>query len=237
MDSAAPRRRRCIVCSSPGAHFFIQLGVATYWRCPDCQATFIDPVARLSRKAEHQRYGLHRNDPDDSGYRRFLNRLAVPLLRRITTPGRGLDYGCGPGPALAVLISAAGHQVQLYDPLFFPQPLPFNDCFDFITCSETIEHFHRPYEEFARLDRMLRPGGWLGLSTCFQTDDTLFADWHYRRDPTHVVFYRQSTLQHIARRFGWQCLIPSTNIALMEKKEATGQAPHQDDKKRIPWPN
>jgi 2-polyprenyl-3-methyl-5-hydroxy-6-metoxy-1,4-benzoquinol methylase len=47
----------------------------------------------------------------------------------------------------------------LFDPLFFPDPEPLGDLYDFITCTETIEHFHRPAEEFARLDRMLRPGG------------------------------------------------------------------------------
>jgi cyclopropane fatty-acyl-phospholipid synthase-like methyltransferase len=105
----------------------------------------------------------------------------------------------------------------LFDPLFFPAREALEDVYDFITCTETIEHFHRPAEEFARFDRMLRPGGWLALMTCFQTDDDRFAQWHYRRDPTHVVFFREATLRHIARRFGWACDIPVKDVALMRK--------------------
>jgi len=67
---------------------------------------------------------------------------------------------------------------------------------------------------------MLHPGGWLALMTCFQTDDARFANWHYRRDPTHVVFYREATFRHIARLLGWQCEIPCKDVVLMQKPGA-----------------
>ena len=107
--------------------------------------------------------------------------------------------------------------MRLFDVYFYPDLALLDDHYDFITCTETIEHFYRPDEEFARFDRMLRPGGWLALMTCFLTDDQRFASWHYRRDPTHVVFYREATLRHIADRFGWTCEIPVKDVALMQK--------------------
>jgi hypothetical protein len=67
---------------------------------------------------------------------------------------------------------------------------------------------------------LLRPGGWLALTTCFQTDDSRFAQWHYRRDPTHVVFYREATLAHLARHHGWRMEVPTRNVALMHKPAA-----------------
>ena len=67
--------------------------------------------------------------------------------------------------------------------------------YDVITLSEVAEHLFEPAVEFERLGRLLKPGGWLGVMTCFQTDDTSFARWHYRRDPTHVVFYRSKDLR------------------------------------------
>ena len=48
--------------------------------------------------------------------------------------------------------------------------------------------------------------------TCFQTDDKRFADWHYRKDPTHVVFYRETTFRTIARQRGWTCQIPVKDV-------------------------
>lgn len=60
--------------------------------------------------------------------------------------------------------------------------------------------------------------------TCFQTDDEAFATWHYRRDPTHVTFYRESTLHRIADRHGWTCEIPQKDVALMRKVAGSGEA-------------
>lgn len=167
--------------------------------------------------AELSEYLLHRNDPDDRGYRGFLGQFTEPLLRRLSPASRGLDYGCGPGPALAAMLREAGHEVALYDPFFQPDLAVLERQYDFITCTEVIEHFHRPCEQFNKLDALLRPGGVLGLMTRFLTDDTDFARWHYRRDPTHVVFYREQTLRQLAVRFGWECEIPRVNVALMSK--------------------
>ncbi len=212
--------RQCIVCGSFSAGFFASVGGDRYERCGACQATFLNPEQRLSIDDEHARYRLHRNDPGDKDYRRFLSKLAGPLLQRLPLRAKGLDYGCGQGPALAGMLREAGHHVRLFDPLFYPDPEPLEDCYDFIVCAEVIEHFHWPATEFARLNRMLRPGGWLALMTCFQTDDNRFAAWHYRRDPTHVVFFREATLRYIASRFRWRCEIPVKDVALMQKPEA-----------------
>ncbi|MFU8814878.1 MAG: class I SAM-dependent methyltransferase [Pseudomonadales bacterium] len=188
-----------------------------YWRCPVCEATFLDPARRPDRAAELAEYQLHCNAPDDAGYRRFLQRLAAPLLERLAPARHGLDYGCGPVPVLAAMLRAAGHTMAVYDPFFCADPAALTGRYDFITCSEVVEHFHRPAEEFARLDRLLAPGGWLALMTNFQTDDARFANWHYRRDPTHVVFYREATFHHLAWRHGWVCEIPARNVALLQK--------------------
>jgi SAM-dependent methyltransferase len=208
---------RCIVCGAFAANYFAIVGGRTYRRCSACQATFLNPDQRLMPEEEYARYCQHRNDPEDEGYRRFLSKLADPLLTRLAPGAGGLDYGCGPGPVLSGMLREAGHRMSLFDPFFSPDPEPLDDLYDFITCTETIEHFHQPAEEFTRFNRMLRPGGWLAVMTCFLTDDVHFASWRYRRDPTHVVFYREATLAHIARRFGWTCEIPVKDVALMQK--------------------
>jgi SAM-dependent methyltransferase len=207
----------CPVCRATPARPFIRIDRLSYWRCGGCEASFLDPRQRPSPDEAHRHYLLHQNDPGDPGYRRFLARLAEPLLARLA-PGRsGLDYGCGPGPALAAMLRAAGHRMALYDPLFYPDPAALEGSYDFITCTETAEHFHEPAAEFDRLDRLLRPGGWLGLMTCFQTEDSRFLNWRYRRDPTHVVFYRETTLRAVAAARGWSCEIPRKDVALMSK--------------------
>lgn len=188
-----------------------------YRFCDICEARFLAPEHRPERVEEIALYRLHRNDSADPGYRRFAARLCDPLLERLAPVQAGLDFGCGENSAVAAILQEVGHRVALYDPLFHPNDDALERQYDFIVCSEAAEHFHNPAEEFTLLDRLLRPGGWLGVMTCFQEDDARFAAWHYRRDPTHVVFYRAATLRWIAARFGWSCDIPVKNVALMRK--------------------
>lgn len=189
-----------------------------YWRCTVCAATFLDPSQLPNPDEELKRYLLHENDPDDSRYREFLSRLATPLLDRLPLRQEGLDYGCGPGPALACMLNEAGHTMHLYDPFFAPNCAALTRTYDFITCTEVAEHFHQPAAEFDKLDRLLRPGGWLAVMTSFQTDDANFHHWHYRQEPAHVVFYRDETFRFLASHHGWSCEIPVPNVALMQKK-------------------
>ncbi|MDW7773762.1 MAG: class I SAM-dependent methyltransferase [Desulfobulbaceae bacterium] len=177
-------------------------------------------------KEEYARYCQHQNNPHDEGYRGFLMKLGNPLLEKLSPGAKGLDFGCGPGPALAYMLREAGHRMCLFDLFFFPDPEPLEDEYDFIACTETIEHLHHPAETFASFDKMLRPGGWLAVMTCFLTDENRFRSWHYRRDPTHVVFYRAATLRHIAAQFGWSCEIPVKDVALMQK-------PHIPNKRNV----
>lgn len=188
-----------------------------YWFCSRCAARFLDPAQRPTRAEERAHYQTHENARDDPAYRRFLNKLAEPLRHRLPPASRGLDYGCGPVPALAAMLGEAGFPVTLYDPVFHADQAALAKRYDFVTCSEVAEHFHTPHEEFARLTRLLNPGGWLAVMTCFQTDDARFANWHYRRDPTHVVFYRAATLAHVARHNGLSCDIVAKDVALMHK--------------------
>jgi len=211
---------RCPLCEGVACHHFLTVEGREYWRCEDCLATFLHPAQLPSREAELARYRLHRNDRGDAGYRRFLGRLASPLLERLPLTQRGLDYGCGPEPVLAMMLREAGHDVALFDPLFQTDGDVLARTYDFIACSEVAEHFHHPADEFERLDALLAPGGWLALMTAFLTDDAAFARWHYRSDPTHVLFYREETLRFLARRRGWRCEIPCTDVALMQKPTA-----------------
>lgn len=209
--------QHCRVCSKGKAGPFISVEGRDYWRCTRCDATFLDPSQLPDADAERARYDLHNNQVDDPNYRDFLWKVCAPLLECLPAAQEGLDYGCGPGPALAQMLTEAGHRMRLYDPFFHPDPAALDRTYDFVTCTEAAEHFHDPQKEFTRLDRLVRTGGWLAFMTSFQIDDAAFADWHYRRDLTHVAFYRETTFHRLARQFGWECKVPVKNVALMRK--------------------
>ena len=175
------------------------------------------PECRLAEDRERAVYELHENSESDPGYRRFLTKLAEPLLARMEAGACGLDFGCGPGPVSAKKLEEAGLAVALYDPFFYPDDQLLTQRYDFVTCTEVVEHLYQPAEVFQMLDRLLRPGGLLGIMTCFQTDDDRFDNWHYRRDPTHVVFYREYTFDWLAQNYGWDLEIPAKDVVLLRK--------------------
>ncbi len=215
---------KCPVCRSDKLQFFCEIDEKLYHRCQICSARFLDAKHFLSFEEERAHYETHENDVNDAGYRAFLSRLADPLLKKLPEKQCGLDYGCGPGPALATMLREAGHEVALYDPYYVDDKTVLERAYNFITCTEVVEHFHNPAKEFARLDKLLKPRGWLAIMTCFQTDDARFANWRYRKDPTHVVFFKEETFRTLAKHWGWYCEIPAKDIVLLQKSMTTPES-------------
>ena len=208
----------CKVCKSHNFNFFLQLGELLYWECNTCGAKFLDPKNYVSNSYEKKHYLKHNNLINDINYKNFLLKLIKPLKNKISTNDIGLDYGCGFAPALASIFKSYGYKVELYDPFFFPNKDVFLKKYKFITCSEVVEHFFKPYEEFDKINNLLDNNSWFGVMTTFLPKNNLFENWYYRRDPTHVVFYKKKTFQYIGFQRNWQVFFPSENIALFHKK-------------------
>ena len=183
----------CPLCAAAGASPFYRDSRREYLRCSECALVFVPPLYYLDRAAERREYELHENHPGDAGYRRFLSRLAIPLLERLPEGASGLDFGCGPGPALAMMLEEGGCRMRLYDSFFRPEQDALAGQYDFITATEVVEHLHRPGEELSRLWSLLRPGGLLGVMTKLVIDAEAFSRWHYKNDPTHVAFFSADT--------------------------------------------
>lgn len=175
-----------------------------YFRCGTCAYVFADESGLPTPDQARRRYDLHRNDPEDPGYRAFLSRLTVPLLARLKTGASGLDFGCGPGPAVSALLQEAGYSVADYDPIYRPDPALLEARYDFVTCTETAEHFIRPLEDWEKMFSLLKPGGLLAVMTQL-LDGADFGSWHYKEDITHSGFYSKATVEWLARRFRARC--------------------------------
>lgn len=134
----------------------------------------------------------------------YLSRTALPVVEHLAPGAHGLDYGCGPTQGMTALLSPMGFSVESYDPFFFSDPGVLKNRYDFVLCSEAAEHFFSPRAEFEQLSTLVRRGGWLGVSSRLAVAQEKFADWWYRRDPTHVCFYAEETVHWIARKWGWR---------------------------------
>lgn len=194
----------------------------------------MDPDFRLDQKAERIRYELHQNSFNDPGYTGFL----LPLLNTVLSEVHnlvnnaklsGLDFGSGrisyfkeqlESKDLELKNSkkskANNIEISLYDPYFWPAQETLKNQYDFVICSEAMEHFYYPKTEFATLKKILKSGGFLAFMSHFYDDKIDFESWFYRRDPTHVSFYSRATLMWICEHIKFQNIqILSDRIAVL----------------------
>lgn len=207
----------CSVCGSNEIRPFMLVGDKYYWTCNVCKARILSCKHWLSKKEEFKYYQTHENISSDPAYQRFAAQLALPILDKLIPNSSGLDFGCGPDSALSAILRQHGHNMTVYDPFFFPDKNSLKKTYDFIVCSEAAEHFHQPAKEFKKFNSLLNENGWIGIMTNFQTENARFKNWHYRRDPTHVVFYRKETFEVIGKQFRWTAYFPSRNVVIFQK--------------------
>ena len=191
----------CPFCQFTHANPFYRGALRSYLRCPRCKLIFVSRKDLLSNKQEKARYDLHENSLKDKGYRQFLNQFIFPLLERIgPPPQKGLDFGSGPGPVLSMMLESKGYQMALYDPYYAPNEDVLKKRYDFVTCTETIEHFHDPGKEWRLLLKLVKPSGWLGIMTQLVEDIDDFPNMHYITDMTHVSFFSHDTFRFLAKK-------------------------------------
>jgi hypothetical protein len=151
---------------------------------------------------EKGRYDLHQNNFGDEGYEQFLYRSVQQLKQHTEITGAILDYGCGPNPVLASLIQNKYlTPVDYYDPIYHPNIELQNEKYHIIFCTEVVEHFRNPAEEWKKMIDLASTNAYFVIMTeCYDSLER-FETWYYTRDPTHVAFYNEETMNWLARNF------------------------------------
>ena len=209
----------CPLCHSSALLDYYQDKRRAYLQCQKCELVYVDPEKRLDAKAEKAHYDLHENDPNDDGYRNFLSRIADPMLERIEPSSVGLDFGCGPGPTLSLMLEEQGHNMSLYDLYYYPNSEVLVRTYDFVTATEVIEHLYHPDKVWQQWLNLVKPGGWIGLMTKMVIDVEAFAKWHYKNDPTHVVFFSRNTFKYLAERDKLKLEFVGNDVILLRKPQ------------------
>jgi Methyltransferase domain len=209
----------CPVCHC-STRFFYQDKRRSYYHCAECGAAHVAQKDHLCDELEKAEYDKHENNIDDEGYRRFLTRMLDPVIAHVDSSAKGLDFGCGPGPALAQMFSERGFEMSVYDKYYADDQAVFETCYDFVTTTEVVEHLKSPMLELERLWSLLKPQGCLGVMTKRLKELDSFASWHYKNDPTHIVFFHEKTFAWIAKKLNAQLSIESADVVLLTKKSA-----------------
>ena len=219
----------CSLCASLEVSEYFKDLRRSYVQCSRCDLVFVPPQEYVTREAEKVEYDLHQNNIDDAGYRGFLSRLMQPLLERLSPGASGLDFGCGPGPALAHMLREAGFEMAVYDSFFACDDALLMVSYDFICATEVIEHLSQPWIELQRLWGLLKPGGYLGLMTKQTTTHAAFANWHYKNDPTHISFFANKTFDYLGQQWGSVPEFIGADVIIFRKllvKVRLGTSPH-----------
>ncbi|RLV60723.1 class I SAM-dependent methyltransferase [Parashewanella curva] len=205
----------CRLCHSPEIDFYFEDKRREYWQCPQCQLVQVPDVFLLSVEQEKAEYDKHDNSNDDAGYRGFLSRCLKPTLARVDANAQGLDFGCGEGKVLSTMAKEQGVNVANYDLFYANDESLLNQQYDFITCTEVIEHIADAKSTFELFQSLLNANGLLALMTKRVQDVDAFSRWHYKNDLTHICFYSIDTFEWIAKQYRWKLEVISDDVVIL----------------------
>lgn len=174
-----------------------------YHVCDYCGFISKDKSDHVSTSAQQTIYDSHNNSIEDPVYVEYFNNfLKEAVLPSSTNSKSGLDFGSGPSPVLAQILSDTyGYNMDIYDLFYSPQKSYLNKTYDLITVTEVVEHLENPLDYFTLFREHLNEKGILAIMTHFHNNhDEDFLKWHYIRDRSHISFYCERTFEVIAEK-------------------------------------
>lgn len=206
-------------CSETNLLFYQKKFKRNFYECSLCSLIFIARSDLISHHEERKRYELHENSFISQGYRTFLERLVLPIKKRISQQSIGLDFGEGPYPMLRQIFSEHGFDsVKGYDPFFNSDHNIFLKKYDFITMCEVIEHMNDPLKDLETTIGLLKPGGMFVVSTGLVTTLKDLESWYYINDITHINFFSEKTFKWLGERFSLELLDTEKDLVIFLKK-------------------
>ena len=211
----------CNLCNSRIENIKTDRKEKKYLLCSNCGLIQLDKQLHLTTAAEKQRYMLHENSSDNTGYLRYLNNIITNSITPFLKPGnRLLDFGCGPEKTWAKILKEKSYNVSTYDPYFDNNSDWLNRNFDAVTAIEVFEHLSSPAKELVLLSSCLKAGSLLVIRTMLHNNNwDNFQKWWYKEDPTHISFYSETTINYICRTWKYELLQIKDQCEIVLKKK------------------
>ncbi len=216
-------------CPLCGGGAFVRWRTIKVWRCRSCGLLFRHPAPgneeleglyaaswSAPMQARAQTGGT-----DERLARCYVARLLQSLGLPDLEGRRILEFGAGRGEMLTALqeLGAVACGVEPYGYEYLKQrkftvyrrlqDLPPGRLFDGAVAVDVVEHLARPWQDLAALAGMLRPGGFLYLSTLnIRGLNALLSGsrWREFRKQGHLLFFNASTLQRVISAAGFEGL-------------------------------
>ncbi|HTT07959.1 MAG TPA: class I SAM-dependent methyltransferase [Gammaproteobacteria bacterium] len=215
----------CPLCNSARIGFYLEIKGYRHDRCTDCGFAFLNPMPDQRRlNATYQGW----RQINQAFYPHAGSRGRKSLLRGLRLWGylrgkRVLDVGCGGGffvnAARRLGAEATGLDVDTGSIAYARREFPACrfECmsydnyrperkFDFIHCSEVIEHVSNPHDLMKLFAATLAPGGHIFITTPDLGSPNLpanVADWAGFSPPVHVGLFTEGNLRQLFDQYGF----------------------------------
>ena len=234
----------CDLCGADDPAIWFEKGKFHYVRCRRCGLVYVTPRLRNHARQQDHSYGLAmgRNlaavaEPDRNSRRmKFLTQAALSYLP-YKRNGILLDVGCSFGAFLGAAksvgwkacgvevaslpASIAAHDHDVFHGYLSDAPYEL-DSFDVVRLNNVIEHASSPRALVHDIERVLRPGGLLYISTPNVDSCSLAlhrAGWKYVGGQGHIYLLGLKTLRKLLETEGFEVVRLSTRGIQLTRKD------------------
>ncbi|MCK4875783.1 MAG: class I SAM-dependent methyltransferase [Sulfurimonas sp.] len=212
--------KECKICNGNTTAITDEKTQKIYHTCLTCEYIFLDELSYIDEKSEKKHYDKHHNTFESFGYVKMFEELIdgfiIPQAQNIKT---ALDFGCGEGEVLPILLEKNRVICDRYDLFYFPKKVYENKKYDLITSTEVFEHLIDPLSILKELLSHVNKDGFLLLMSAFHpNNEEEFLKWWYIRDITHIGFFNLKTFEYLAQELNLKIVKHNSKNTIIFKK-------------------
>ncbi|QOY55624.1 class I SAM-dependent methyltransferase [Candidatus Sulfurimonas marisnigri] len=210
----------CKICASDTVAITDEKSKKIYHKCSTCRYIFLNEQFYIDEEHEKKHYDKHHNNFESLGYVKMFDDLiddfVEPHLQNIES---ALDFGCGEGEVLPILLERRGISCDRYDLFYFPKKIYEDKKYSLICSTEVFEHLQNPLDMLKKLLLHVEKNGYLLIMSAFHpNNDEKFLKWWYIRDITHIGFFDISTFEYLAKELNLKIIKHnSKNTIILQK--------------------
>jgi len=212
--------KKCKICQSDTRAIIDEKTNKIYHTCLRCEYIFLNDKFYIDEESEKKHYDKHHNNFESLGYVQMFDDLIDEFIEpHVNTIKSALDFGCGEGEVLPILLERRNISCDRYDLFYFSKKVYENKKYDLILSTEVFEHLRDPLQMLKKLLLHVKKNGYLLLMSAFHpNDDEKFLKWWYIRDITHIGFFNMSTFQYLTDELNLKILSHNNKNIIIFKK-------------------
>ncbi len=210
----------CKICNRSTTTLVDEKTSKIYYKCLNCEYIYLDEKFYIDEDKEKKHYDKHHNNLESLGYVKMFEDLVkefvLPFAGKIKT---ALDFGCGEGEVLPIVLERNEIICDRYDLFYFPKKVYEDKIYDLVLSTEVIEHLIDPLSMLKELVSHIKKDAYLVVMTAFHPeDDDKFLKWWYIRDITHIGFFTIKTFEFIAKELSLKVIKHNDKNTIMFQK-------------------